>query len=573
VSWRRAEGEPRRTPWRWLRVRVPLTAMAVFAVSLAAAAILAYELLLQDGRSDIEIVLAREHERFERSIAALLTETREDDPTADDLTALEEAVRRYLELNPSTASYWTIVTFQDGLRLAASNGPPELEPLFTDRTLPAGRLNTREVIDTGTEAGEILTSSVPILLGGEQLATLQIVAPMAPVRSGAREAAYLLAAAAGASLLVGGVLLAATLWRSLQPLGALAAAARSTDLRRLDARVEEPDSGDEVALLAAEFNRMLDRLESATSQQQEFLASVGHELRTPITIARGNLELLTTVDRDDPEAVAATVAIVGDELGRMGRLVEDLMTIARVRTPDFVRPRQLDLVSWFEELELKLRATADGQRVSIVPPPPVTLYADPDRLTQAVLNLTTNAAVHNPPGTPIRIHATLDPEHDHLLLVVEDEGHGIDPAIIDEVFAPFVRAGDARDSTGLGLAVVHAVVTAHGGRIGVRSDRTGTAITLALPWLPDEADEDGTTAGTAPSLSTSSTAPSGTEPPSTEPPSTAPPPGTEPPGTEPPGTEPPRPAPPSGTAEVERGTGVLPAAERTGHPDRDRRRR
>ena len=169
MSWRRAEGEPRRTPWRWLRVRVPLTAMAVFAVSLAVAAILAYELLLQDGRNDIEIVLAREHERFERSIATLLAESREADPTAADVTALEEAVRRYLELNPSTASYWTIVTFEDGLRLAASNGPPELEPLFTDRTLPTGTLNTREVIDTGTEAGEILTSSVPIILGGEQL--------------------------------------------------------------------------------------------------------------------------------------------------------------------------------------------------------------------------------------------------------------------------------------------------------------------------------------------------------------------------------------------------------------------
>ena len=517
MSRRRAKGEPRRTPWRWLRIRVPLTAMAVFAVSLAAAAVLAYELLLQDGRNDIEVVLAREHERFERSIAALLAETREDDPTADDLTALEEAVRRFLELNPSTASYWTIVTFEDGLRLAASNGPPELEPLFSDRTLPSGRLNTREVIDTGTDAGQILTSSAPIILGGEQLGTLQIVAPMAPVRRDAREAAYLLAAAAGASLLVGGVLLAATLWRALTPLGALAAAARSTDLRRLGARVEEPDSGDEVAVLASEFNRMLDRLEAATNQQQEFLASVGHELRTPITIARGNLELLHTVDRDDPEAVAATVAIVGDELGRMGRLVEDLMTIARVRTPDFVRPRDLDLVAWFEELELKLRATANGQRVTVLPPPPVALHADPDRLTQAVLNLTTNAAVHNPPGTPIRVRAVVDPPQDRLLVVVEDDGRGIDPEIIEEVFAPFVRAGDARDSTGLGLAVVHAVVTAHGGEIGVRSDRTGTAITLALPHQRTAAEEDVVSGATVASVEPSGTEPMGSGPSAADP--------------------------------------------------------
>ncbi len=481
MSWRRGDGEPPRTPWRWLRVRVPATAMVVFTVSLAVAAILAYELLLQDGRSDIDIVIAREHERFERSIATLLEEVRQDEPSADDRTALERAIRRYLELNPSTASYWTIVTFEDGLRLAASNGPPELEPLFTDRRLPTGPLNAREVIDTGTEAGQILTSSAPILLGGEQLATLQIVAPMAPVRSEAREAAYVIAAAAGASLLVGGVLLAATLWRALTPLSGLAAAARSTELQRLDARVEEPDSGDEVALLAAEFNGMLERLEAATRQQQEFLASVGHELRTPITIARGNLELVTTVDRDDPAAIEETVAIVSDELGRMGRLVEDLMTFARVQTPDFIRPRPLDLVSWFEELELKLQATPLGRQVRIVPPPPITLEADPDRLTQAVLNLTNNAAVHNPPDTPIRIRAAMDPDHPRLLLLVEDEGHGIDPEILDEVFSPFVRAGEARDSTGLGLAVVHAVMTAHGGQVDVRSATTGTVVTLALP--------------------------------------------------------------------------------------------
>lgn len=462
--------------------------MVVFAVSLAVASILAYELLLQDGRADIDVVIAREHERFERSIASLLEEVRQDDPTADELTALETAVRRYLELNPSTASYWTIVTFEDGLRLAASNGPPELEPLFTARRLPAGTLNAREVIDTESEAGAILTSSAPIILGGEQLATLQIVAPMAPVRDEALEAAYVVAAAAGASLLIGGVLLSATLWRALAPLGGLAAAARSTELRRLDARVEEPDSGDEVALLAAEFNGMLERLEAATSEQQEFLASVGHELRTPITIARGNLELLTTVDRDDPAAIEETVAIVSDELGRMGRLVEDLMTFARVRTPDFIRPRALDLVSWFEELELKLKATPLGRQVMIVPPPPVTIQADPDRLTQAVLNLTTNASVHNPVGTPIRIRAGVDRREQLLLLVVEDEGHGIDPTILEEVFSPFVRAGDARDSTGLGLAVVHAVVTAHGGQVDVRSDITGTVVTLALP-CPEPADD------------------------------------------------------------------------------------
>jgi two-component system, OmpR family, sensor kinase len=477
----------RRSPSQWLRVRVPLTAIAVFAVSLAVAAILAYELLLQDGLRDIDVVLAREEQRFEQSIAALLVEAREDDPEATDLLALEEAVRRYLQLNPSNESYWTIVTFEDGLRLAASNGPPELAELFAAGTLPTGELNQRATVDTGTEAGEIRTSTVPILLGGEQLATLQLVSPMAPVRAEAREASWLVAAAAGASLLVGGILLTATLWRALSPLGALADAARSTDLRRLDTRVQVPDVEDEVAVLAREFNTMLERLEQATAQQQEFLASVGHELRTPITIARGHLELLTTVDANDPEAVRETADIVRDELGRMARLVEDLMAMARTRTPDFVRPRELDLVAWFEELEVKLAGTAGRGRIAVVPPPPVSLWADPDRLAQAVLNLTNNALVHTPDQTPITVEAELDRDDHRLGLRVRDAGPGIDPDILDDVFAPFVRAGDARDSTGLGLAVVQAVVTAHDGTVDVVSDRSGTEITL---WLPCRGDED-----------------------------------------------------------------------------------
>ncbi len=469
---------------RSLRVRVLATAMAIFAISLALAAFLAYELLLQDGRRDADVVLAREEERFERSMRELLSEAQEDAPEREPVDSLRAAVRRYLELNPSTESYWTIITFEDGQRLAAANGPPQLEPLFHEvdgQALPQGELNARETLSTS--AGDVRNVSVPVLLEGEQVATLQIVAPMDPVRAEAVEAATLVGAAAGLALLVGGVLLGLSLWRSLAPLETLAAAARSTELQALDTRVDEPDTGDEVGVLAREFNTMLARLEAASIQQREFMASVGHELRTPITIARGHLELLHTLDRDD-DAFADTVAILRDELGRMGRMVEDLMAIARAEMNDLVEPRTVELVGWFEDLELRLAGIGVGREVVVLPPPPVHVEVDPGRLAQAVLNLVLNAVVHTPDGTPVRVSATAGGSS--LIVHVADDGPGIPEEIRDDPFRAFARAGEAPGSTGLGLAVVKAVVHAHRGEIGVDTSSTGTRFDLRLPWTGTE---------------------------------------------------------------------------------------
>lgn len=504
-------GDTRVRPWRALRFRVPAIAILVFAISLGVAAVLSYALLLRDSQRDIDVIMDREQERFERSMLELVEEAQTESPGISSRDALEAAVRRYLELNPSTTSYWTIVTFPDGTRLASRSGPPQLEELFRARALPSGDLEVRQTIDAGPPAGEIRTSTVPILLDDVEAARLQIVAPLDPERAEAREAAWLLASAAGFALLLGAILLTASLWRSLTPLVELARTARSTELRALDQRVDEPETEDEVGVLAREFNTMLRRLDQATKTQQQFMASIGHELRTPITIARGHLELLQTLGPQDGAALDDTVGIVRDELSRMGHLVEDLMAIARSDMEDFVRPRPLELVGWFEELELRLRGTPGGADVTILPPPPVTLHADPDRLAQAILNLVANAHTHTPDNTPIRLRAT--PRHEALVLVVEDQGPGIDPAIRDDVFAPFVRAGSAPGSTGLGLAVVRAVVEAHGGRIELDTSTAGTRIGLVLPApapTEDTAPQAGDTrpASAAPRSSPPSSTPS-----------------------------------------------------------------
>lgn len=490
---------------RSLRVRVPLTAVAVFAVSLAVATLLAYQLLLQAGRGDIDVVLDRERERFETSMTTLLAEEldrledeaaeAELDPdaapvTVDGITALQRAARRYLQLNPANESYWTIIRTDGAAPLASANGPDLLEPLFRAGSLPEGELGSRETIPS--EAGDIRSSSAPIVLSGTEVGSYQIVAPLKPVRDEALGAAGLVAAAAGVSLLLGAALLTTTLWRSLSPLRTLATTARSTELRRLHTRVEQPEGDDEVGLLAREFNAMLERLERASADQHAFMASISHELRTPITIARGHLEMLGAIGDTDPAAREEVVAVVEDELHRMGRLVEDLMAIARAEMDDFARPRDIELVAFFEDLELKL-AGLGVARVRIEPPPPVVLAADPDRLAQAVLNLANNAHRHTPADTRITIRAV--ERGDEVAIEVADAGPGIPADILDHVFEPFVTAGDHAHSTGLGLAVVRAVVDAHAGRIELDTGPGGTRFSLHLPLttpsVPLAGDEPG----------------------------------------------------------------------------------
>lgn len=160
------------------------------------------------------------------------------------------------------------------------------------------------------------------------------------------------------------------------------------------------------------------------------------------------------------------------------------MAIARSEMEDFVRPRDIELVQWFEDLELKLTGPPTAQRVHVAPPPPVTLHGDPDRISQAVLNLVDNARSHTPADTTIWISATVT--DDAVAIAVTDDGPGIPEAIREEAFRPFVRAGETPSSTGLGLSVVAAVAAAHGGEVTLLTGEDGTRIELRLPWAPDE---------------------------------------------------------------------------------------
>ncbi|MDR2378563.1 MAG: HAMP domain-containing histidine kinase [Bifidobacteriaceae bacterium] len=250
----------------------------------------------------------------------------------------------------------------------------------------------------------------------------------------------------------------------------------------------EMDGPAEVVELAGAMNTMLDSLQAAFESQRQLLDDVGHELRTPLTVIQGHLEL---VDQDDPADVAATRALALDELARMRRLTDSLVTLAAADGPGFAKPAPLALRPWLEDLADKARAL--GEREWIVAPlDDVWVLADQQRLTEAILELAANAVKYSPAGSTIAF--ALRRDGPWARLTVRDQGQGIDPADQERIFGRFARAkGAKRDGgAGLGLAIVAKIAAAHGGRVEVVSSRgAGSEFALALPAIAPPAGPAG----------------------------------------------------------------------------------
>ncbi|MFI5065893.1 MAG: sensor histidine kinase, partial [Streptosporangiales bacterium] len=207
-------------------------------------------------------------------------------------------------------------------------------------------------------------------------------------------------------------------------------------------------------------------------------ADAGHELRTPITIIQGNLDTVTAAG-DDAEALA----IASDELARMTRLVDELLLLASSERPDFLRVQSVNLEAMTRSLAAKARGL-DSRPWTLAGTAHGTARLDPQRITQAVMQLAANAAAHTPAGTPVEIWSASDGAT--VEFAVADHGPGIRAADRDKIFRRFARLDPRRTSgTGLGLSIVAAISAAHGGRVTVTESAGGGAILrMVIPLRP-----------------------------------------------------------------------------------------
>jgi two-component system, OmpR family, sensor kinase len=401
--------------------------------------------------------------------------------------------------------------------LAGRSGPCHLEgaDAAAVASVPAGRFVTLDLSHYGAYRLTATQTDDGIVVTG---------LPLAPVTQTLRQVATAELAVFLAALVTTGVIGTAWVRFSLRPLRRVAATATSVTRLPLGSgevsmpeRVPDANPDTEVGQVGAAFNRMLGHVEAALARREAsasrlrtFAADASHELRTPLAAIRGYAELARRRSGVLPADVAHALGRVESEASRMSELVDELLLLARLDAGRPLATDPVDLTRIIIDATSDARvAAADHQWQLHLPEQAVTVHGDEQRLRQVLANLLSNAARHTPSGTTVTVALATRPapagtprpdgpagaagqdrisDRAAAVVSVTDTGPGIAAGLLPDVFERFVRGDTSRSraagSSGLGLAIVHAVTAAHGGSADVTSRPGRTTFTITLPVGP-----------------------------------------------------------------------------------------
>jgi two-component system OmpR family sensor kinase len=269
----------------------------------------------------------------------------------------------------------------------------------------------------------------------------------------------------------------------------------------LTERVPGENDSTEVGRLARTLNVMLNRIETAfrarvaseerlrdsEGRLRRFVADASHELRTPIAAISAYAELFGRGASEQKEDLERLMGGIRNETGRMEHLVSDLLLLARLDEGRPLELRSVDLVSLGADAVHTAMTVGPSWPVTFEASQPIEVMGDATSLRQVVDNLLANVRAHTPAGTTARV--SVEPEDDGATISVADTGQGMDPEEAEHIFERFYRSDPSRSrlhgGAGLGLSIVSAIVTAHGGTVSARSaPGEGTTFTVHLPTAP-----------------------------------------------------------------------------------------
>ena len=275
--------------------------------------------------------------------------------------------------------------------------------------------------------------------------------------------------------------------RAVRPVGEIIAQAQEIGGGTIDRRISAYADSKEYRGLVEVLNTMLDRLEDAFQAQRRFTADASHELRSPLTALRGELELARRRQRS-PEEYERTIDSALEEVERLSRITEDLLTLARSDAGVLVlRPETVDLGAAAEEVVTRVQSAAAMRDVQISTESAgdALIHGDPNLLKRLIWNLVGNAVKFTPPGGQVSV--SVDHVDGAVRLQVADTGPGIPPDQIDRIFHRFYQinqartGGEADSGTGLGLAIARAIADLHAASIKVANHPTGALFTVTFP--------------------------------------------------------------------------------------------
>lgn len=389
----------------------------------------------------------------------------------------------YLQNRSSHHTYllWLNPPEEPGTRpspVLAARGSSFLASTAVVRSLIARPPSAAGFVTVGVAGHQVRVFRAPLTLNGRPVGTIVSAARLDSILSDRNRQlalvvieglAALVAAEVAAFFLLRGVL------RTIRKVTDAAEAARTGDLAQ---RLPYHGPDDHVGRLVRTVDSMLGQLDAAFSAQRRLLADVSHQLRTPLTIARGHLEILSRESGSDNGTTADAIVVVLDELTQLTLMVERLLLLGQSLEPDFLHERAVHLPALVDEVFDAAKVMADRDW-SIGPIPDVTVTCDAAKLRGALLNLLDNAvrATDEAGSISLRVDESDDGE---LALRVVDTGRGIAPDDQSVVFDRFRRSStSAYHGNGLGLAIVKAVAESHGGRVELTS-RPGIGSTFSI---------------------------------------------------------------------------------------------
>jgi two-component system, OmpR family, sensor kinase len=394
--------------------------------------------------------------------------------------SLHSFAQRFLRTRTFSEGDVFIVSLAGGPTYGSSGSAPLLasSQVRTWATHPES-VGSQTSINTGSTRWLLATTPLVASDTGRPVATIAAAANTARTNRDLGRVVGLAAGEFGVAVLAAGAGCWLLLRRLLGRIHRITQAAAALGSGSLDRRLHETARGDEVGQLEVTFDSMADQLGSTLDAQRRLLSDVSHQLRTPLTVAKGHLEVLRMLG-GDPDEVWNTCGLVLDEIDHMRSQVERLLTLGHAMEPDFVVREPVDLRSFGFDLLQSAKVIADRQWI-LEDVPDLVVEADADKLRGALLNLIDNAVHATSTGDIIALRV-VDNHDGSVAVSVADSGPGVPVDRRQAVLNRFSRGGSAySEGTGLGLAVARAVAEAHGGSVEISdSGYGGACVTLTL---------------------------------------------------------------------------------------------